>query len=129
MMTDPIADMLTRIRNAYSVKAKEVEVSHSKVKKSIADILVREGYITGVEERREKHSFLVLNLKYNNGQPALHSIKRVSRPSSRRYVGKDDIGQVLNGYGFLIVTTPKGIMTGSEARKAGVGGEVICEIY
>lgn len=129
MMTDPIADMLTRIRNAYSAKNKEVEVGHSKVKKAIADILVREGFLTGVEERREKHAFLVLNLKYINGQPAVHNITRISRPSARHYIGKGEIKQILNGFGIAILTTPKGIMTNKEARQAGVGGEVICEVY
>lgn len=129
MMTDPIADMLTRIRNAYLAHKQETQVTYSKLKKTLADILVREGYLAGVEERRDGNPFLILNLKYKNGQPAISNILRVSRPSYRLYVRKGNIKEVLNGYGLSIISTPKGMLTNAEARVAGVGGEVICEVY
>src|SRR3989339_927807 len=118
MMTDPIADMLTRIRNAYLAHKKETQVSYSKLKKTLADILVREGYLAGVEERRDGNPFLILNLKYTDGRPAIQSIVRVSKPSYRLYIGKSKIKEVLNGYGLSIISTPKGMLTNHEAKEA-----------
>jgi len=129
MMTDPIADMLTRIRNASMVKKREVSIPFSKMKLSIANILLREGYISKVEESKGKLPFLTLTLKYSDGQPALQYLKRISTPGARRYVKKSDISKVLNGLGFAILSTPQGLLTDKEARKENVGGELICEIY
>lgn len=129
MMTDPIADMLTRIRNASSVHKKEAVVSYSKMKLGIAKILVREGYLAKVEEKKDKLPTLLLTLKYVSGQPAIDHLKRVSTPGGRRYVKKDEIKPVLNGFGLSILSTPKGLLTNKEARAAGLGGELVCEVY
>lgn len=128
-MTDPIADMLTRIRNASQVGKKEVALPYSKIKMSIAQILVRAGYLAKSEEVKEKIPSILLTLKYDNGMPAVRNLKRVSKPGGRQYVKKDEVGRVLNGFGLSILSTPKGLLTDSEAKKAGVGGEVLCEIY
>lgn len=129
MMTDPIADLLTRIRNASLVGKKEVSVPFSKMKLTIANILVREGYLAKVEETKEKLPFLTLTLKYSDGQSVVQHLKRVSTPGHRAYVKSDDIKKVLNGMGMAILSTPQGLLTDKEARKAKVGGELICEIY
>jgi len=129
MMTDPIADMLTRIRNASQVNKKEVVLPYSKIKMSIAQILVRAGYLAKAEEVKEKLPSILLTLKYDNGMPAIRHLKRVSKPGGRQYVKKDEVGRVLNGFGLSILSTPRGILTDGEAKKAGVGGEVLCEIY
>ena len=129
MMTDPIADMLTRIRNASLVKKKEVSIPFSKIKLAIAAILLREGYIAKVEEAKSKPAFIILTLKYGDGFPAIQDLKRVSTPGSRRYVKKSEIKKILNGFGLAILSTPQGLLTDKEACKANVGGELICEIY
>lgn len=129
MMTDPIADMLTRIRNATLAKKREVSVPFSKLKLAIATILAREGYVAEVEQTATKPAFVVLKLKYTNGIPAIQHLKRVSTPGHRKYVKTDEIENVLNGFGLAILSTPRGIMTNIEARSARVGGEVLCEIY
>ncbi len=129
MMTDPIADMLTRIRNASLVKKKEVSIPFSKIKLAIAAILLREGYIAKVEESKSKPAFIILTLKYGEGFPVIQNLKRVSTPGSRRYVKKSEIKKILNGLGLAILSTPLGLLTDKEARQANVGGELICEIY
>jgi len=129
MMTDPIADMLTRIRNASSVLKTEVELPSSKIKKALADILIREGYLVKVEEVKDAKPVLVLTLKYNNKEPAIINLKRISKPGHRKYVKAKEIRKVLNGYGTSILSTPKGLLTGNEARKQGFGGEIICEVW
>lgn len=130
MMTDPIADMLTRIRNASMIHKPEVVLPFSKIKLAIAKILVREGYLTRVIENKEgSKGHLVLDLKYDDGQPAIHTLKRVSRPGHRKYVKSAEMKSVLNGYGFAILSTPRGVMTDKDAIKAKIGGELICEIY
>ncbi len=129
MMTDPIADMLTRIRNASLVRKTEVVLPFSKLKLAIANVLVREGYLGKVEERQDGHPYLVLSLKYTNGQSAIQSLKRVSTPGGRCYVKHDKIKRVLNGYGIAIISTPQGLFTDNEARAAKIGGEILCEIY
>lgn len=128
-MTDPIADMLTRIRNAAVVHKKEVTLPFSKLKLAIANILVREGYLVSAEATKDVRPSLVLTMKYVDGQPALQHLKRVSTPGHRHYVKKEDVSRVLNGFGFMILSTSRGIMTDKEARAAKVGGEVLCEIY
>ncbi len=129
MMTDPIADMLTRIRNASLVRKTEVVLPFSKLKLAIANLMVKEGYLAKAEERQDGRPYLVLTLKYTNGQPAIQSLKRVSSPGGRRYVKHDQLKKILNGFGIAIISTPQGLLTDSEAREAKVGGELICEIY
>jgi small subunit ribosomal protein S8 len=129
MMTDPIADMLTRIRNASAVKKREVIVPFSKIKMSIAGILVNKGYLASAEEKKEKHPYILVTLKFTGGMPAITNLKRISKPGHRRYVKSEDIKEVLNGFGTGIYSTPKGLLTDEEARKMKVGGELICEVY
>lgn len=128
-MTDPIADMLTRIRNAQRAEKASVEMPASKVKESIAKVLRDEGYIAGYEVlEKEGHQRLVLGLKYYAGRPVIAEISRVSRPGLRIYRGKDELPRVQAGYGIAIVSTSQGVMTDRAAREAGVGGEVLCFI-
>ncbi len=134
-MLDPIADMLTRIRNAQRAKHKEVLVPFSKLKHSIAQILQQRNFIQSVKkEEGEKFPVLNIVLKYEvvsntEKNPAIREIKRISRQGQRIYVKKTDIGRVKNGYGISIISTSKGIMTGDSARKMGLGGEIICEVW
>jgi small subunit ribosomal protein S8 len=128
-MSDPIADMLTRIRNAQGVQKTMVAMPSSKVKVAIANVLKDEGYIEdyAVSEAEGK-SELKIGLKYYAGRPVIERLERVSRPGLRIYKGKDDIPTVMNGLGVAIVSTPKGVMTDRKARATGVGGEVICYV-
>jgi small subunit ribosomal protein S8 len=126
-MSDPIADMLTRIRNAQAVDKAVVTMPSSKIKTAIAQVLKDEGYIDGFAVRNEGgKSELEIALKYYAGRPVIERIERVSRPGLRIYKGRDAIPQVMNGLGVAIVTTPKGVMTDRKARQTGVGGEVLC---
>jgi small subunit ribosomal protein S8 len=126
-MTDPIADMLTRIRNALSAGKLTVTMPSSKKKIAIANLLVEEGYVTGVNTQDiDGKPVLEVTLKYYEGTPVIDMIKRVSRPGLRVYKGKDEIPTVMNGLGVAVVSTSKGLMTDRAARKAGHGGEVIC---
>jgi small subunit ribosomal protein S8 len=128
-MSDPIADMLTRIRNAQSVEKAVVKMPSSKLKVAIAQVLQDEGYIDGFAVRADgAKSELEISLKYYAGRPVIERIERVSRPGLRIYKGRDAIPQVMNGLGVAIVTTPKGVMTDRKARATGVGGEVLCYV-
>ena len=128
-MSDPIADLLTRIRNAQMVAKTTVTVPSSKVKVAIAQVLKDEGYIDGFAVRSEGgKSELEIALKYYAGRPVIAHIERVSRPGLRVYRGKEAIPQVQNGLGVAIVTTPRGVMTDRKARATGVGGEVLCYV-
>jgi len=128
-MSDPIADLLTRIRNAQMVSKVTVAAPASKVKVAIAQVLKDEGYIDGFEVKtNEGKSELVISLKYYAGRPVIERIERVSRPGLRIYKGRHDIPQVMNGLGVAIVTTPKGVMTDRKARATGLGGEVLCYV-
>ena len=128
-MSDPIADLLTRIRNAQMVAKAAVMVPSSKVKVAIAQVLKDEGYIDGFQVRSEDgKATLEIALKYYAGHPVIERIERVSRPGLRVYKGRDAIPQVQNGLGVAIVTTPQGVMTDRKARAAGVGGEVLCYV-
>jgi small subunit ribosomal protein S8 len=128
-MSDPIADMLTRIRNAQSVEKPVVSMPASKLKVAIAQVLKDEGYIDGFAVKAEgAKSELEISLKYYAGRPVIERIERVSRPGLRIYRGRDAIPQVMNGLGVAIVTTPKGVMTDRKARQSGVGGEVLCYV-
>ena len=130
-MTDPIADMLTRIRNALTAKHEEVEVPSSKMKAEIAQILLSEGYINGYKVEGEGiDAKIVIDLKYGpKGEVVITGLKRVSRPGLRVYAGYEDLPKVLGGMGIAIVSTPKGIMTDKEARKLRHGGEVLAYIW
>ena len=130
-LTDPVADMLARIRNAISARHQKVDVPASKLKTEIARILKEEGYIANFKATEEEgRKVLRVYLKYSpdNSSP-ISDLKRVSRPGCRVYVGHTEIPRVLGGLGINILTTPKGVMTGRQARKEGVGGEVLCEVY
>lgn len=130
-MTDPIADLLTRIRNANTVGHEVVEVPSSKIKKALVDIMLNEGYLKNIEEYNDGSvPMLRLTMKYgNNKQKVITGLKRISKPGLRVYTSKEEIPQVLSGLGIAIISTSKGIMTDREARKANVGGEVICYIW
>ncbi|WP_020655689.1 30S ribosomal protein S8 [Massilia niastensis] len=128
-MSDPIADMLTRIRNAQGVQKTTVAMPSSKVKVAIANVLKDEGYIEDFAVSTDGgKSELKIGLKYYTGRPVIERLERVSRPGLRIYKGKDEIPSVMNGLGVAIVSTPKGVMTDRKARATGVGGEVICYV-
>lgn len=127
-MTDPIADMLSRIRNAQMAGQHEVVIPYSKLKYNIAQLLEREGWITGLATIDQNTKLKVL-LKFEQEQPVIRHLRRISKPGSRRYVSRHDLPRVLNGLGMAIISTPRGLMTSDQARKAKLGGEVLCEIY
>lgn len=135
-VSDPISDMLTRIRNAGLVGHSTVAMPNSKIKAAIAKILKEEGYITGyevVDGERPSHKVLRIRMKYvgerRERRPVITNLERISRPGRRVYTGKQDIPWVLSGMGIAIISTPKGVMTGQRARQLGVGGEIICKIW
>ena len=130
-MTDPIADMLTRIRNANNAGHKTVEMPASKEKKAIAEILLEEGYINKVDFiDDDKQGIIKITLKYGeNKSKVIAGLKRISKPGLRVYAGNNEIPKVLNGLGVAIISTSKGVLTDKEARSAGVGGEVICYVW
>jgi small subunit ribosomal protein S8 len=129
-MTDPIADMLAAIKNAYAVNKREVIIPASQVKEAIAKTLQKEGYIASCERISAKpQDTLKLTLRYVGKNPALSSVKRTSKPGRRVYIRATDIGSTLGGFGLKIISTSKGLLTNKEAIKAGIGGEVICEVY
>jgi small subunit ribosomal protein S8 len=127
---DPVADMLTRIRNAQSVAKKQVEIPYSKLKLAIAEVLNHEGYISGyeVDERPNNKKALRLFLKYYNGKPVIEHLKRISRPGLRIYVSHPKLPQVMSGLGVAIISTSQGVMSDRYARKKGQGGEVLCYV-
>lgn len=132
IVTDPISDLLTRIRNGHMAKHDKVDIPSSRVKQEIVRILKDEGYIKNFKVVEPKGSFpsIRVYLKYSNeGKPVIHGLKRVSKPGRRIYRGKDSIPKVLNGIGISIVTTSQGIMTDKRAREVGVGGEVLCNVW
>lgn len=129
-VTDPIADMLTCMRNAILVKKRDVTVSASNIKMELAKLLKEEGFINDFTIiKDDKRASLKVQLKYFSKKSAITGIKRISKPGLRRYVGKDEIPKVLNGLGISVVSTSKGIMTDKKARETGVGGEIICTVY
>ena len=121
--------MLTRLRNANGALLTDVEVSHSKMKESIAGILKREGYLADYSVEGNNIKKLKLKLKYNGRKGVIAGLRRVSKPGLRRYVGATEIPRVLNGMGIAIVSTPKGVMTGTDARKENVGGELVAFVW
>lgn len=129
-MTDPIADMLTRLRNAVAVKKSEVVLPFSKVKFSIAKLLEAEHYIKKAEKIEiTARPFIRVELKYENGRPALNHLKRISKPGQKIYVNKENVPRVLNGFGLAVLSTSKGIMSSVQARRDKIGGELMCEIW
>ncbi|MCF6461684.1 30S ribosomal protein S8 [Clostridium sp. Cult3] len=131
MMTDPIADMLTRIRNGNNAKHDTVDIPASNIKKEIAQILLDEGFIKGFDVIEDgKQGIIRIELKYgNNNQKVISGVKRISKPGLRVYVKNDEIPRVLGGLGIAILSTSKGIMTDKNARIEGVGGEVVCYVW
>ena len=130
-LTDPVADFLSRIRNGIRARQQKVDVPASKLKLELARILKEEGFISNFKVTEEEgRKVLRVYLKYgNNNEAAISRLQRVSSPGCRVYVGHDEIPRVLGGMGINILTTPRGVMTGRDARKQGVGGEILCEIY
>ncbi|MEG1483080.1 30S ribosomal protein S8 [Clostridium sp.] len=131
VMTDPIADLLTRIRNANAVKHEVVEIPSSTVKKAVTDILLQEGYVKGIEEYNDGVvPMLRVSLKYgSNKERVITGIKRISKPGLRVYCKRDEIPKVLNGLGIAVISTSKGLVVDREARKMGLGGEVLCYVW
>ncbi len=130
-LTDPVADFLTRIRNSMRARHQKLDVPASKLKAEIARILKEEGYIANYKPAEEEgRSILRVYLKYGpNNEAVIRDLKRISRPGCRVYLGRDEIRRVQGGLGISIMTTPKGVMTGRQARREGVGGEVLCEVW
>ncbi len=129
-MTDPISDLLTRIRNAHLAKHDRLDVPSSKLKTELCKVLHREGYIEGHEVVEAKPRDLTrIHLKYADGEPVIRKLRRVSKPGRRVYQGSDEIKPVLNGLGVGIISTSQGLLTDSEARERRIGGEVLCEIW
>lgn len=126
---DPIADMLTRIRNGYGAQLPKVSMPHSKLKENIARILKSEGYITEFNAEGDKIRDLVVTLKYDGRRSVIEGLKRVSSPGLRQYVSSEDIPKVRGGLGVAILSTSRGVMSGREARKQKVGGEVLCHVW
>ena len=130
-MTDPISDLLTRIRNASKAKLDECVIPHSTLKEAIAAILATEGYVSGHTNGTDAqgHKTLIVKMKYVDGAPAITGIKRVSTPGCRVYTSKVEVPRVLSGMGIAILSTPKGVITGQQAKRLGVGGEVLCHVW
>ena len=131
-MTDPVADMLSRIRNGIQAHHDRVEIPASKLKVEIARILKSEGFIRNfaVVDKEASQATLRIDLKYSpDGEPVIHGIERISRPGRRVYRNKQEIPRVLDGLGLAIVSTSKGVLSGSEAAKSGVGGEILCQVW
>ena len=130
-MQDPLADMLTRIRNAQQVKIKEITMPSSSTKVSVAEVLKQEGFIENFEasSNKEGKGILSIVLKYFEGRPVIEEIKRLSRPGLRQYKHKDAIPEIRGGLGIIILSTNKGVMTDRSARQQGVGGELLCSVF
>src|SRR5215831_15543640 len=128
-MIDPISDMLTRIRNAQRALLPTVELPHSKIKESIAQILKKEGYLAEVAVEGKGLKTIKLRLRYQGKKSVIEGLRRISRPGLRRYVGATEIPRVLGGLGVAVVSTPEGVMTGTTARKKNLGGELLCYVW
>ena len=128
-MTDPISDMLTRIRNANRALLPAVEVPHSQLKERIAHILKREGYISDIAVEGKIPRTMKLRLKYQGKKSVIEGLRRISTPGLRRYVGATDIPRVRGGLGVAVISTSEGVMTGNQARKKNIGGEVLCHVW
>lgn len=129
-MSDPIADMLTRIRNALLATHEEVEMPYSNIKAAIAEVLKQEGYVQGLRKIDQGvQGTLSITLKYHNNKPVIEGLERISKPSRRVYVGHDEIPKVLGGLGINVMSTPKGVVSDRTARKERVGGEILCTVW
>ncbi|OGG15074.1 30S ribosomal protein S8 [Candidatus Gottesmanbacteria bacterium RIFCSPHIGHO2_01_FULL_39_10] len=130
MLTDPISDMLTRIKNGYRARLKEVEIPHSRVKFNLGQVLQQEAYLKDIKVTGDKtKKKIVATLHYDKNTPKLTDLKRVSKPGVRIYTNKNNIPKVLGGMGLVILSTPQGLLSGKEARKKGLGGEIICKVW
>jgi len=130
MYTDPIADMLTRIRNASAARKSELVLPYSKFKENLAKLLEKEGFVSGVSEVAGKFKMLQITLKYDaSGEAIISGIKRVSKPGQRIYLSVDKLPRTNSGYGITVVSTPKGLLTDRQARKDRVGGEIVCQVW
>ena len=128
-MTDPISDMLTRIRNAHAALLPTVEIPHSKIKESIAGILKQEGFVNEVTVEGKPKKVIKIKLKYNGKKGVIEGLRRISTPGLRNYVGSTEIPRVRNGLGISIISTSQGVMSGQEAKKKNVGGELLCHVW
>lgn len=128
-MQDPLADMIARVRNAQMAHLTSTSMPSSKIKVSVAEVLKSEGYIADFSISEGAKPQLTIELKYHNGKPVIDAIKRISRPGLRNYRGKDDLPTVANSLGVAIVSTSKGVMTDRAARKANIGGEILCTVF
>ena len=128
-MSDPISDLLTRIRNAGAAQLPSVELPHSRIKESVAKLLQQQGYITDVSVEGDTKKKLKLRLKFNGKKSVIEGLKRVSKPGLRKYVGSTEIPRVLGGMGVSILSTSEGVMTGTQAKKKNLGGELLCYIW
>jgi small subunit ribosomal protein S8 len=129
MFSDPIADMLTRIRNASRAKKAEVVAPYSKLKESLAHLLMSEGYVSGVNVVGNTKKLLTVTLRYNQTQPVITNLKRISKPGQRMYMSADKLPRTMSGFGITVISTSKGLMTDKQARKDHLGGEVICQVW
>ena len=131
VVTDPIADMIIRIKNGSLAKKKVVDVRWSKIKEKIGEILVKEGYLKAIKVETGENNFKILKMEliYHSNQPALTNVKRISKPGKRVYKSTKLIPRVYNGYGFAIISTPKGVMTNKQAKQNKIGGEILVEIW
>lgn len=130
MVTDPISDMLTRVRNALMLRKESVEVPHSKIKREVSRVLKENGYITDFYEvSDDKFKKIKLVLKYHEGRSVIQGLKRVSKPGRRVYVGTQEVPRVMGGMGVAVVSTSRGIVTGHQARRLKVGGELLCYVW
>ena len=128
-MTDPISDMLTRIRNAHAALLPNVEIPHSKIKESIAGILKKEGFVNDVAVEGKPKKMIKIKLKYNGRKGVIEGLRRISTPGLRNYVGSTGIPRVRNGLGISIISTSQGVMSGQEAKRKNVGGELLCHVW
>ena len=130
MHSDPIADYLTRMRNALAAGKKVVEIPSSGLKRAITELLISQKFLTGYEEVKEgPQPMLRINLKYTDGQPVITGLQKISKPGLRQYSPSDELPRVFNGLGIAIISTSKGVITDNQARKLGVGGEVLCYVW
>jgi small subunit ribosomal protein S8 len=128
-LSDPLGDMLTRIRNGQSAHKAAIRSPASRLRINVLEVLQREGYIRGYEREADGHQELSIELKYHNGTPVIRELKRVSKPGRRVYSGVKELPRVYNGLGIAIVSTPRGVLSDSEARDAHVGGEILCTVF
>ncbi|MEM7044014.1 MAG: 30S ribosomal protein S8 [Pseudomonadota bacterium] len=128
-MSDPLGDMLTRIRNGQSAQKSAIASPASRLRRNVLEVLKREGYIRGYSQSDEGHKELSIELKYHNGEPVIKELRRVSKPGRRVYSGVKDLPRIYNGLGIAILSTPRGVMSDAEAREAHVGGEILCTVF